>query len=940
MTRKHTFLGAILYCLTALTPVVAQETDTPEPLPIDPKVRYGTLSNGLTYYIRHNELPKDRADFYIAQNVGSILEEENQRGLAHFLEHMAFDGSKNFPNNGMDDYIERVGMRSGENFNAYTSFDETVYMIANAPVDKSGVVDSCLLILHDWSGCLALTDSAIQKERGVIREEWRTTQDAQSRLWEQQLPKMYPGSRYANRMPIGSIDVIEHFQPDELRAYYKKWYRPDLQAVIIVGDVDVDQVEATLQTMFADIPAPIDPAKREQAVVPDNEDPLVSIATDTEASNTILYIFYKHDNLPAEWERSITGLIKDYIQQICSVIMGERFDEILLQANPPFIYAEAYDDDHFMVAKTKGAWTVAALAKEDEIDSTLTTLVQETERVRQFGFTSSEYERARINVLKQYESAYNERENQRNGTYSREYVNHFTSGGYIPGIEVEYTLLNQIAPSIPVEQVNQYIQSVIGERNIVIGLSGPDKESVAYPTEEELLRTFQKARQMPVEPYQETVSDEPLIPSLPVPGEIVETKTGQRFDATVLTLSNGIKVVLKPTEFKKDEIIMTATRPGGSTLYGADEIENLKVFNDVIELGGLGNFSAIDLGKRLAGKKVSCAVSLGLDNESVNGVAAPTDLQSLFELIYLSFTAPRMDMEAYASYETRMKAQLQNSELNPMVAFSDSLVRVAYGDNPRASRLRTQDFDRISYSRIMEIREERFSDASGFVFTFVGNIQLDSIRPYIEQYLATLPTGGEIRKGNPEEVPAIRIGGYENHFNRSMEIPKVAVIRLRSGQMPYNLENLISATMLKQVLDLVYYEKVREEEGGTYGVRVSANISSFPEGRTLLQIYFDTDPAKWEQMNTIIREELERIAKTGPRPEDFKKTQDNLLKRHAEVLQENSYWLNVLDNYYYKGFDICTDYESIVSSMTPAKLQAFAQSLLEQGNDIEVIMLP
>ena len=500
---------------------------------------------------------------------------------------------------------------------------------------------------------------------------------------------------------------------------------------------------------------------------------------------------------------------------------------------------------------------------------------------------------------------------------------------------MEYTLLNQIAQNIPVEQVNQYIQDMIGEDNIVIGLTGPDKEGIKYPTEENLLRTFLKARQMPVEPYKETVSNEPLVPTLPTPGRITETKTGQRFGATVFTLSNGIKGVLK-----KDEIIMTATSPGGSTLFGTKDIDNLKVFNDVIEIGGLGNFSATDLSKRLAGKKVSCALSLSQDSENVNGMAAPSDLRTLFELIYLSFTAPRMDEEAYVSFETRTKAQLQNMELNPMVAFSDSLSKAVYGDNPRASRLRPQDFEHISYPRIMEMRKERFSDASGFVFTFVGNIQIDSIRPYIEQYLATLPSQGKIEKGNPAEVPSTRKGDYMNRFNRSMEIPKVTVANLYTGQMEYNLENIITATALKQVMDLVYYEKVREKEGGTYGVGVSARISPFPEGRTTLQIFFDTDPAKWEQMNTIVRNELKRLSEVGPRQEDFKKTQDNLLKRHAEVLQENSYWLNVLDDYYYKGFDTDTDYESIVKALTPEKIKAFAQKLLGQGNRVEVIMQP
>lgn len=937
MTRRLFLLPMLLLGLLSVLRVAAQQEM--QPLPIDPKVRYGKLPNGLTYYIRHNAQPKERADFYIAQNVGSILEEENQRGLAHFLEHMAFDGTKNFPGHGMDDFIESVGMRGGENFNAYTSFDETVYMIMNAPVTNPSTVDSCLLILHDWSSFITLADSAIEKERGVIREEWRTRQDAQARLWEQQLPKMYPGSRYANRMPIGSIDVIDNFKPDELRAYYKKWYRPDLQAVIVVGDINVDTVEADIKRIFSDIPAPVNAAVREDFEVPDNDMPLISIAKDKEASNTILYVFYKHDKLPKELYATVTGLVKDYIQAVAATMMNERFEEILHQAQPPFVYAQASDGD-FMVSRTKDAWSVAAIAQEGAIDSTLTTLVKETQRLKQYGFTPSEYERARINVLKQYESAYNERENQKNSSYTREYVRHFTEGGYIPGIEMKYSLLSQIAPNIPVEQVNQYIQDMIGEDNIVISLTGPDKPGVVYPSEEELLRTFLKAQRIPVEPYQETVSNEPLIPNLPAPGTITDIQTDQMFGATVLTLGNGVKVVIKPTDFKKDEILMTATRPGGSTLFGEKDIDNLKVFNEVIDLGGLGNFSAIELSKRLAGKKVSCTPSLGLDDESFNGSSTPADLKTLFELIYLYFTAPRMDEEAYASFENRMKAQLLNSELDPMVAFSDTLAQAVYNGNPRAMRLRPADFANISYPRIMEMYKERFSDASGFVFSLVGNISVDSIRPYVEQYLASLPANGKVEKGNPAIVPALRKGEYTNIFQRKMEVPKATVVNFISGQMDYTLENILTATALKQILDLVYMEKVREDEGGTYGVQSYARISPFPEGRTTLQIFFDTDPAKRERMNTIVRNELKRIMEVGPRAEDFKKTQDNMLKRHAESLQENGYWLNILDNYYYRHFDAESQYEPIVKGLTPAQIQTFARKLISQGNNIEVVMEP
>lgn len=937
MKRYMTIFRLLLLCfISSFIRLQAQEM---QPLPIDPKVRYGKLDNGLTYYIRHNELPENRADFYIAQNVGSVLEEDNQAGLAHFLEHMAFNGTKNFPENGIDKYLQSVGMRMGENLNAYTSFDETVYTIINAPVDKPNVVDSCLLILHDWSNSLALTDSMIEKERGIIREEWRTRRDASQRLLEKQLQQMFPGNKYANRIPIGSIDVINNFKPEELRAYYKKWYRPDLQAIIVVGDVDVDTVEKTIKTMFSDIPAPVNPAKREYVSVADNDEPIVSIATDKEASSTIIYIYHKYDPMPAQFRSTAAGLITDYISAVCSQILNERLEALLHQANPPFVYAEAYDGD-FMVARTKDAFTIAAIAKEGEIDSTMTALVREMERARQFGFTVSEYERAKINILKQYESAFNERDKQKNSSYTKEYVNHFTEGGYIPGIETEYTLINQIAPNITVEQVNQYLSQVIGEKNIVLALSGPEKEGVVYPTESELLEMFNKARSQKVEPYKEEVNNDPLIPELPAPGKIVKEEHDGLFDATVLTLSNGVRVVLKPTEYKKDEIQMTATSPGGSFMVGIDDAKNMKVFNSVIGLGGLGNFSAIDLSKKLAGKKVSCSASLGVDNESLNGYASPDDVKTLFELIYLAMTSPRTDNDAYASFENRMKAQLENAKLDPSTALNDTISKVVYNNHPRAVSLEAEDFDKISYQRILDIYKERYGDASDFTFTFVGNLNVDSIRPYIEQYLATLPVNGRLDKPSPEALPKIMKGKLENHFSREMQTPKSSVFQLYSGNSEYNLKNLLTASLLSQILDFVYTETIREAEGGSYGVYAGVSLSDFPKGQTTLQVFFDTDPEKWENMVRIVDEEIQRIATEGPKSEHLTKSRDNMLKRHNERLQENSYWLNVIDSYYFRGMDAYTNYKETLESITADDIKKFMSDFISQGNCVEVVMGP
>jgi len=938
MRYIHHIFSVSLFWLLFASIIVAQQLPM-KPLPIDSGIHYGKLVNGLTYYIRHNALPKERADFFLVQNVGSILEEENQRGLAHVLEHMAFDGSKHFPGHAMDEYTESIGMRGGENFNAYTGFDETIYMIMNAPVKRRSVVDSCLLILHDWSNCITLADTSIEKERAVIREEWRTRQDAQARLWEQQLPKMFPGSRYASRMPIGSIDVINHFKSEELRAYYKKWYRPDLQGVIIVGDINADSVERALKQVFADIPTPVNPANRPYFEVTNNDSPLVSVATDKESSNTILSLFYKHERMPKELTATMAGLLKDYMDEVAVSMINDRFSEILQKADPPFVVAQAADGN-YMVAKTKDAWTVSALVKENDINRAMIALVNETERVKRYGFTPSEYDRARINVLKDYESIYNDRDKQKNRTFTNEYASHFTDGGYIPGIETEYILINQLAPRISVEQINEHVKSLIGDRNIVISLTGPQKEGLKYPSEAQLLESFKKAQQMPVEPYRETVSDKPLVSNLPIPGKIKSCRIDPQFGATVMTLSNGVKVVLKHTDFKKDEILMTATSPGGSTLYGSKEIANLKILNDVIGLGGLGDFSLIDLGKVLAGKKVSCSSSIGLDDESLNGYAAPSDIKTLFELIYLNFTAPRIDEEAYKSFESRIKAQLVNLQLNPMIVLNDTLASILYNGNPRAARIVVSDFDNITYSRVMQICKERFADASGFVFTFTGNLNPDTLKPLIKQYLAALPTKGVIEKGNPLEVPAFRKGHYSDIIKRKMETPKATVVDFWSGRMPYNLENILTSNMLKQILDLIYTKQIRENEGGTYDIATTVQIASFPEGQTYLQTSFETDPAKQKELNAIVHHEMENLLENGPTAEDFKKSRDNVMKRHAEKMQENGYWLNILDNYYSRHFDGYTDFVKTMNSITPAKIQSFARMLVGQGNNIQVVMEP
>ncbi len=913
----------------------AQQNQT---LPVDPNVRMGKLENGLTYYIRNNGLPENRADFYIAQKVGSMQEEDNQAGLAHFLEHMAFNGTKNFPGKSMLNYLQDNGIKFGTNINAYTSFDETVYYINNIPTTNQQLMDSALLVLHDWSNAIALEEEELENERGVIREEWRTRGGAQQRLWDQLLPKMYPGSKYAKRMPIGNIDVINNFKPEEIRAYYHKWYRPDMQGIIVVGNVNVDEMEQKIKALFSPITLDAERATREYFPVPDNKEPIVAVATDTEARNTSIMLFYKHDPMPEELKNTQAGYLTQYILSAASSMMNQRFAEMIQKPDAPFTSAYAYDGDYF-VAKTKDAWTVVAGSAEEKIKEALAAMVRETERVKRYGFTPSEYEIARTNILKSYENAYNNRDKQRNSAYSQEYVRAFTDGEPIPGIDFEYRFMQSMTPNIPVEAINQTIKQLIGDENIVISVTGPKKDDLVYPAEEELLAVLDAVKAETIEPYAEQVIDEPLVASPPVPGKITKEEKDAAMDATVWTLQNGMKVILKNTDFKDDEIRMTGSSVGGYSQYAIQDPVNSKLMSAVMRLGGVGNFSATDLPKVLAGKTASASPSIGLITQSFNGSSSIRDFETMLQLVYLYFTAPRKDNDAFQSYLQRMETQLKNQEAEPMVAFSDSITAALYGDNPLAVRIRVADLKQLDYDRIMEMYKQQFSNPGSFVFTFVGNIDEEKVRPVVEQYLASLP--GQAVKGEFIRVPMnFKEGETNNIFKREMQNPKASVFNTFTGKVERNMKNQILMSMFDQILDIVYTEKVREEEGGTYGVSSAGAISRYPEGQTILQIMFDTDPEKMAHLNEIIYNVLKEIAANGPRETDFTKVKEYMNKSYNESLKENGYWLNVLDTRYFYGEDTYTNYIETVNAVTPGEIREFAANLINQGNKKTIVMMP
>lgn len=908
------------------------------PCPMDPNVRIGKLDNGLTYYIRHNEKPSGRADFYIAQKVGSVLEEESQRGLAHFLEHMAFNGTTNLPGMTLREYLQSRGIKFGENLNAGTGIDQTVYMITNVPTDIPGLVDTCLLILHDWSSFIALEEAEIDNERGVILEELRTREDASERIMKEILPIMYPNSPYANRLPGGLPEVVANFEYQTLRDYYHKWYRPDLQGLIIVGDVDVDAIETRIKEMCADIPTPVNPAPRPQFMIEDNDEPIVAIASDPEATNYRVNLYYKQEATPDSLKNDINYWIAQYMLAIVSEMEINRLQEIVQKPNPPFVYGYSYYSSYY-IAPTEDAWTSMAMAKDAAgIDEALTALVTENKRMQQYGFTASEYERAKADFMKRIESQYNERNNTENSNYVDECLNNFLSNEPMMGIETEYAMYQQIVPNLPLEVINMMAQQLIPENNLVITVTAPKKEDEVLPTREDILNFYNAANAIEVEPYQEEVFDGPIVPNMPKPGKIKKEADMPEFDAKVLTLSNGMKVYYKKTTFKEDEIRFTANSWGGLSTLKQEDFITLSNLGDVITLGGVGNFSATDLPKVLAGKKVRVTPYIGNYSEGMSGNCSPKDLETMMQLIYLYFTAPRADEEAFQSYAQRAKAALENQELNPMTTFSDSLIMVLYNNHPLRIRTKAADIDKIDYAKAMDMYKQCFADPKNFTFYFVGNIDEETFKPLVEQYLASLKKG----KGK-NDWKDIGLGISEKdvicHYEKEMQNPKVTIYMTINGLMEYNYRNMIYMDVLSDVMDIYYTRTIREEEGGTYGVGVYGTVNDKPKDAYMFLIAFDTNLDMYEKLMGKVRDGLNDVATNGPAQEDLSKVVENLYKKRAENKEENSFWISAMSDFVEDNINIDAEFDAIVKSITPQTIADFAKEVLK-GYNKEVVQMP
>ncbi len=907
-------------------------------LPVDPSIRIGKLKNGLTYYIRHNNNPENLVNFYIAQKVGSIQEEEEQRGLAHFLEHMCFNGTEHFPGKSLINYLESIGVKFGADLNAYTSIDETVYNIDNVPVKTKGAIDSCLWILRDWADGLLLEGEEIEKERGVIHEEWRGRNTAMMRMQERMLADIFPGSRYGKRLPIGTMDVVDNFPHEALREYYEKWYRPDLQGIVIVGDINVDEIEKKVKKIFGDIKAAKNPAERIYYPVEDNKEMIFSQQIDKEQSDYVFRLMYKHDVTPREKNNTARHLRDNTKRAIAMSLLNGRFSEIMRKDNPPYQSA-GVGFSGFGVTQTKAAFTVAVQCKPEQIYEALPLALTEVERARRFGFTETELKRAKESLLAGMENWYAERNKRTNNYYVQNCINHFLNNSDMMAPEEDYKFNVAMVNSITLEDINSIIPQLHREDNRIVTIFAPEREGMTYPGKadiEQLLNMVSNTKT--IAPYQDNEVDAPLLTSIPEGGKVVRTEEG-KWGSTVWTLSNGIKVIIKPTDFQADRITVAGYKIGGTNRYPDSERENISMLSSLPGIGGYGAFDATQLSKKMSGSTASASVGSGPLYDIVNGSCSTKDTEEMFQLMYLKYTSPRKDEKAFESLTTRMRNNLKDRGLNPNTALSDTMIVAMYGNHPRVKPFEAADVDKIDYERVLEIYRERTSDATGYQFFIIGNVDLETIKPFVERYIGALPCNGRVEKIEKTTVET-RTGVYRNNFKRKMETPTGTEAIIYTGDIDPTQKNVLAMSFLNQILNIVYTEEVREKEGGTYGVGVSGKVTKQPEGKYSLMIQFNMAPERREELASIITREFEKIAANGVKSEIIEKVRSYMLKSFEESQKKNGAWLNWLYSYYFEGEDNYSGYSELVKSITSEDISNLAQYIIEQGNFIEVSMTP
>ena len=928
------FLLPVLFIALMITGCGNKESKT---IPASDKVLTGKLSNGLTYYVRHNEEPKERASFYIIQNVGAILENDDQNGLAHFLEHMAFQGTENFPGKGIIQTLERHGVSFGGNLNAYTAKNETVYNISSVPTTDVSLVDTCLLILHDWSHYLTLDDEEIDGERGVISEEWRTRRNPSFRMGLQINPIIYKDSQYAKRDVIGDLNVINNFEYQTLRDFYHDWYRTDLQAIAVVGDVDAEATVAKIKEMFEPIPAVENPKKRIEYGIPEHDEMYYALGTDKEATSTNIQILTILPNKP-ENKNTFGYLREGLLASFFNSMVSNRLSEIMQQSNPPYLGgAIGYGG----LVRNYSSYSCATTAKPGEETEALKTILTENERIKRYGFSDSELERVKANLLSAMESSYKQRDKFGNESFVSDIKDNFLLGEPIVEYEVYYDYITKTIPKITVKEIMDYAKPWFTKKNQVAVVTGPD--DVQHLTEDEIRGIISVVEgDDSILPFEDEFIGQDLVNEDELKGsKIKEVVPVELFDAEEWILENGVKVVYKKADYEKDNVSLYAHSDGGTSLYDVKDLsnaENAAVFTNAY---GVGEFNAIKLKKALAGKMASCGTSIGTNNEVVTGSATPQDLETMFQLLYLRFTSPRMDEEKFESILNQNLANVDKICKNPNKIIQDSIDFITSNYSPRTQPLSRKYLESLKMEKMYEIYKERFGNAADFTFFIVGNVDAKDLKPLVEKYLGSLPASDKREDWVDNNVRSPK-GIVKKVIPIKMETPKSLVVTSFRHEMPYNLHDMYCNNVLRGILDVRYTENIREKEGGTYGVSVNSEASKEPIPIYTMTMTFNCDPDKADHLKSLIYAEIEKVKKEGVTQDEINNITKNLLKDFEQSKPHNSYWLSVITTYYI--YDINNNdpaqFVDILKNMTPEDIKDFADRMFDNPDILDVVFTP
>lgn len=901
------------------------------PMPENPNVKHGTLPNGMNYYILHNEEPKQRANFYIAQKVGSTLEAPDQLGLAHFLEHMAFNGTEHYPGKAMLNYLQSKGIRFGADINAYTSFDETVYNINNVPTTDVALMDSVLLALHDWSCAISLETNEINAERNIIQEEWRSRDNAQTRMYTAMLPQIYDEYQY-RQMPIGTMEVVMNFDPDVLRAYYHKWYRPDQQGIVIVGDFDAAEMEKKVVAMFTPIEMPANAAPREYPQVSDNKEPIYFAFQDKELTNSRVTLSFKSDKTPFDQRNTVEGYMGDNLfPNIVSQLINNRLDEFSKDASCKYAAAVVYFGD-FYVSKTKDAFNIIVIPKDD-VKGAFEQGMEIVARACKTGFTASELDRVKEEIKSAYEKQYNERNNTKSDALGQELIRHFIDNEPAPGIEIEKQIVDMFLPQLTVDVINGIIKDVMTPENQVLVVSAP--ESFSLPTKEEMLGVVNDAMTREYEAYVDEVITDPLITKYNKAGKVKSVKENSQFGATEYTLSNGVKVIVKPTDFKSDEIQLVAVRDGGKQIYSTSQADNVQLLESAYETAKKGNFDNKTMTKYLAGKTVSLGYSMGSYTDVLQGKSSVKDFETMLDMVYASFCQLGDDKAAYDADASSSRAMLANQEKNPMFTFQKKQVNTLY-NNPLLDIISTDNIDKASYPQMMTMLRNVFANAADYTFIIVGNVNQETLQPMLEKYVASLPSKGKaVAPKAVTQMGAVK-GIVDEAFDQTMQTPLTVVFDCYNGMMNYSVASDVMVDIFGDILSNVFTETIREEEGGSYSPYAYAYFN-VNENRWNLVEVIQTNAEMRDKVMARANEETLKLMKNGANADQFNKVREAALKQFEINERTNSYWVNGLMRNV-RGIDTMTGRRAAIENLTLEQFNAFINTLWNGENRVKVVM--